>query len=191
MIELLLLATFLVLGLFIHHGLSLGLLSDKGSVYNKTIVSKMYSGLLTTRKNNHFCPKLNKNCSYNDHLGCKFFHTLDLKTNKVVCTFNSGNEAVGRAHHENKIRTEIDKLAYVAHRHKKLTFDDKLVKHLGTKPKMLYSNLKCLEKYKFIKTYMDPLDGMTIIWKDDTDLISNGYSQRHIKEELNNRKIAY
>ena len=190
----------LVIGLFLHHGLSLGLLSDKESIYSKTIVSKMYSAVLSPTREAHFCPRLKKHCSHNDHLGCRHFKTFDLKSNKVVCDYDDETasarpdtkkmveKAGNGGYMDNKISTDIDKLAMLAHKHKKLILDAKLAKHLNMKPKTLYNYISCLEKYNFIRTYMDPLNGMTIVWHDKSDLISNGYSQGFIRDELQNRK---
>lgn len=58
---------------------------------------------------------------------------------------------------------------------------------MNSKPARIYQHLKCLEKYKFIQMGMDPVYGVTVEWKDESDLISNGYSQSSIKNELSNR----
>ncbi|MFH1055576.1 MAG: hypothetical protein V1744_05735 [Candidatus Altiarchaeota archaeon] len=197
-----LLGALLVMGLCFHHGMSIsGLMNDK-SMYSKTIVSKMYSNVLPPLKNGHMCPRTKKQCHYNDHLGCKHFQTLDTKKNKIVCNFTHGGVKKGSdqekalefskvdyaTHDRKKLVTDIDRLANVLEKHKRVVFDMKLADHLGVPSKQLSTHINCLEKYKFIRTYIDPVDGMTIVWEDKTDLIKNGYSQEFIKQELQNRK---
>ncbi|MFH1126439.1 MAG: hypothetical protein V1703_04895, partial [Candidatus Altiarchaeota archaeon] len=88
-----------------------------------------------------------------------------------------------------KITTDIDKVASVVRKHKKLVFDEKLANYFGITPKRLHNYFECLEKYNFLETYMDPVHGMTVVWKDNTDLITNGYSQQFITRELQNRRL--
>ena len=136
-------------------------------------------------------------------MGCIYFNTLDLKTDNVVCNFNGGNarkvgaytakglaEINGGSPEKSKIRTNIDELTALLYKHKKLVLDTKLIGHLNMTPKQVNNYVQCLERYKFVRTYMDPLHGMTIVWTDNTDLVSNGYSNGFIRSELQKRKAG-
>jgi len=189
--SLLIIAFLMIVGIYVHHGLSTGIVNDRESLYNKTIVSKAYSSVLPTLGRRDVCPKTKRHCYYNDHLGCKHFQTLD--NNRVVCDYSKCGSKSAKSgdqtkHNDNRVSTEIDKVAFLIQKHKKVVFDQKLTRHLDIKPQRLYNHLKCLERYKFIKQSMDPVHGLTIEWVDDTDLLTNGYSKDYIKRELNNRR---
>ncbi len=92
------------------------------------------------------------------------------------------------AFNEGKTKTKINELMELIYKHKRLTFDSMLVRHMGMPPKLLNTYVNCLEKYKFIKTYMDPSRGMTIDWVDSSDLVKYNHPSFHMRRELNIRK---
>jgi len=214
-----LLAFLMVGGLALHHSLSTGAMqtNDSGaSDYTSTLMSKALSSILSVvrhshvlppGKNGHICPRTKKFCNPNDHLGCKYFQNYDIKDNKVVCSFKrerlyywgEGGDGgvfefplvpeIASDPHAGKIKTDIDRVASVLRKHRKVVFDDKLSGYLNIKPKLLHKYIECLERYNFVQMHMDPVNGMTIVWTDKSDLISNGYSKQFIQKELQNRRL--
>ena len=158
----------MVLGVFMHHGLSTGAFGEDKSIYPQTLVSKAFS-LILRSQHNRYCPLYKKYFDLNDHLGCKYFHSFDDKVGMVVCALDCDGctiekEAVESAKEGVKVTTEIDKVASLIKKHRKLKLDVKLSNHLNTTPKRLRSHLNTLENYGFVKTHMDPREGMVITW---------------------------
>ena len=111
-----------------------------------------------------------------------------VKQSEKVTETKTRNEEKQDSSSQNVISTEIDRIAALLHKHKKLTFDAKLVNHLKIKPRKLYRHVKCLERYKFIETKMDPVYGMMLHWRDESDLIKNNMPRDTVKQELQKRK---
>jgi len=198
-----LLGGMLAFGVFVHHGLSTGVYSDTESIYDKTIVSKAYSTLLPSLTS-HRCPRTGRICSLNDHISCKHFSTFDQDKNKIICGYangkGKGKESAygldelakldgGILFNGPTVQTKMGEFSKLMHKHKRLIFDKKLIKHTGLKPRVLNKYINTLEKYKFVRTYMDPIHGMTIDWIDDSELITTKHPNFVIKRELGYRKL--